>query len=497
MAVLLRARRDVEKLRAAAARRRDIVAGRLYRPQFSDAQLRVLVAYKNRGVDRSVTYRLVMSPLYDKLVHLLPLWLAPNAVTLLGFALVLLSHALLVWHAPYLDTPAPSWVYVMAGLSLFTYMVLDNLDGRQARRTRASSPLGHLFDHGCDAFNVTISGISVLATLQLGQHPLWAYSLLFLTGQFVCYVASLEEYFTGAMILREINGPNEGLILMSLLHVATGLTGPQVWTQSAGQWMGVQLSWNKVLVLSMFLPTMGTAVMTYVAIWDDGRRRKQANIVLQSARASTNIAVCGLINVCWIVFAREDYTRSVVPILWLSCLNFFYLISRMIVCHLTDMKFPTLLKSVIPQALCAANAVFGHMARGGRPLLPQDALLWCALVVTAVFNGWRIYCMITQICDYLNIKCLRLGPLRAAASADAKKAAAAAAASLAAAVGAELPESAGRAAPCGLVPCDLDGLAPAARAASRRAAAPRDLVGGAPRDESGGAGLRLIPSRSG
>lgn len=33
-------------------------------------------------------------------------------------------------------------------------LVQDCIDGKQARRTRSSSPLGQLFDHGCDALCV-------------------------------------------------------------------------------------------------------------------------------------------------------------------------------------------------------------------------------------------------------------------------------------------------------------------------------------------------------
>jgi hypothetical protein len=36
------------------------------------------------------------------------------------------------------------------------YSLLDNLDGRQARRTGTSSPLGELFDHGCDCLAVAV-----------------------------------------------------------------------------------------------------------------------------------------------------------------------------------------------------------------------------------------------------------------------------------------------------------------------------------------------------
>ena len=39
--------------------------------------------------------------------------------------------------------------------------MLDEMDGKQARRTGNSSPLGLLFDHGCDAFNAGISHLCI------------------------------------------------------------------------------------------------------------------------------------------------------------------------------------------------------------------------------------------------------------------------------------------------------------------------------------------------
>lgn len=43
---------------------------------------------------------------------------------------------------------APVWVYLMNAAAVFAYMHLDCIDGKQARRTGSSSPLGQLFDHG-------------------------------------------------------------------------------------------------------------------------------------------------------------------------------------------------------------------------------------------------------------------------------------------------------------------------------------------------------------
>ena len=43
---------------------------------------------------------------------------------------------------------APRWVFFLGGFAVFAYLHLDCVDGKQARRTKSSSPLGQLFDHG-------------------------------------------------------------------------------------------------------------------------------------------------------------------------------------------------------------------------------------------------------------------------------------------------------------------------------------------------------------
>jgi phosphatidylglycerophosphate synthase len=42
-------------------------------------------------------------------------------------------------------------MYFFTALGLFIYQSLDAIDGKQARRTNSQSPLGELFDHGCDS----------------------------------------------------------------------------------------------------------------------------------------------------------------------------------------------------------------------------------------------------------------------------------------------------------------------------------------------------------
>lgn len=55
----------------------------------------------------------------------------------------------------------------MMAVSIIIYQNLDNIDGKQARRTKSSSPLGMLFDHGSDAVSGFLLGAQVLKLLQL------------------------------------------------------------------------------------------------------------------------------------------------------------------------------------------------------------------------------------------------------------------------------------------------------------------------------------------
>jgi ethanolaminephosphotransferase len=50
------------------------------------------------------------------------------------------------------------------------YYTLDNVDGKQARRTHSSSPLGMCMDHGCDVLGVSFIALGV-AQMVLINNP--------------------------------------------------------------------------------------------------------------------------------------------------------------------------------------------------------------------------------------------------------------------------------------------------------------------------------------
>lgn len=69
----------------------------------------------------------------------------------------------------------PRWVPLFSAFAVVSYTILDCLDGKQARRTGTSSPLGQLFDHGCDALSVNLLLASIACSLSMGCG--WAHAL--------------------------------------------------------------------------------------------------------------------------------------------------------------------------------------------------------------------------------------------------------------------------------------------------------------------------------
>jgi phosphatidylglycerophosphate synthase len=70
-----------------------------------------------------------------------------------------MAYALLAYFTPGLTGSPPPWAFYLAAVLMFFYQTLDAIDGKQARRTGSNSPLGQLFDHGCDAICAIFHGL--------------------------------------------------------------------------------------------------------------------------------------------------------------------------------------------------------------------------------------------------------------------------------------------------------------------------------------------------
>jgi len=106
--------------------------------------------------------------------------------------------------------------------SIIIYQHLDNIDGKQARKTsryyfiiESSSPLGMLFDHGSDAVTAFLLAVQVMKILQLtyGMQFLCIYSMIMSTYFFAMW----SQYSVGYFKLGRVNPVDEGLPIYAIL----------------------------------------------------------------------------------------------------------------------------------------------------------------------------------------------------------------------------------------------------------------------------------------
>jgi ethanolaminephosphotransferase len=91
----------------------------------------------------------------------------------------------------------PTFLLIFNGLAVAIYYTMDCMDGKQARRTGTSSPLGQLFDHGVDC----CSNMAHLSTCQsfLLMGPSRGYLFSQVGLQVVFFATQWEEYYTGTL----------------------------------------------------------------------------------------------------------------------------------------------------------------------------------------------------------------------------------------------------------------------------------------------------------
>ncbi len=80
---------------------------------------------------------------------------------------VIASYATMLIYDYTFEKNIPSYCFFFAAFCIFVYSTLDAIDGKQARRTKSSSPLGQLFDHGCDSFSITFFILAICQSAKL------------------------------------------------------------------------------------------------------------------------------------------------------------------------------------------------------------------------------------------------------------------------------------------------------------------------------------------
>jgi cytidyltransferase-like protein len=149
----------------------------------------------------------IFTPFWNWLTTLIPDTVAPNILSLVGLFCILYA-----WHISnnYLGD-YPRTVSIASVLLVFTYMNLDAIDGKHARKIGNQSPLGELFDHSCDNIGLVFMILTFCYNMDITN--LYIQWYLVQTAQLLFLDSHITAFKSRVVKFGKYTGPGEALLL--------------------------------------------------------------------------------------------------------------------------------------------------------------------------------------------------------------------------------------------------------------------------------------------
>lgn len=179
--------------------------------------------FKYKGGSIAYSYEYLWSPLAEKIVKLIPETIAPNLITLIGTVIHIIGNLSLILQ----DENKPVYPYSLLffGICVFVYYTIDNVDGKQARRTKSSTPLGMCMDHGCDVLGVSFIALGVARMAGITDHIILLFTAqIAVLGTF--WLSVWAQYHSkGVLLLGKFNAVDDGIPAVSFMGISTFIFG--------------------------------------------------------------------------------------------------------------------------------------------------------------------------------------------------------------------------------------------------------------------------------
>ncbi|EOA24355.1 hypothetical protein CARUB_v10017594mg [Capsella rubella] len=332
----------------------------------------------------------------------------------MGFMFLLTSALLGYIYSPKLDSPPPRWVHFAHGLLLFLYQTFDAVDGKQARRTNSSSPLGELFDHGCDALGCALETMAYGSTAMCGRDTFWFWVI----SAVPFFGATWEHYFTNTLTLPVVNGPTEGLALIYCGHFFTAIVGAEWWAQPFGKsiplfsWVPFlnEMQMSRIILFTMiFFAVIPTLAINASNVYNVVQSRNGSMLLALAMLYPLVTLIAGVL--IWDYLSPIDLIRNYPHLVVMGTgLAFGFLVGRMILAHLCDE--PKGLKTNMCMSLlylpfALANALTARL-NDGVALVDEFWVLLGYCIFTLSLYGHFATSVIHEITTALGIYCFRI-----------------------------------------------------------------------------------------
>ncbi|XP_017753859.1 PREDICTED: cholinephosphotransferase 1 isoform X3 [Eufriesea mexicana] len=339
-----------------------------------------------------------LQPWWNWLVSKIPLWLAPNLITIVGLIVNIATTLILIYYSPDAKTEAPRWACFLCALGLFIYQSLDAIDGKQARRTGTSTPLGELFDHGCDSISTVFIALSACIAVQLGYYPTWMFFQCF-CAMTLFYCAHWQTYVSGSLRFGKID-VTEAQFSIIMIHLISAVFGPKIWM------MELPYTGTEVKVFPLWA-AVGIAILlaqSSISVILAGGVGKNGSTVAGTSVLSPIIPFSFVVVPAFIIYRKSaEHVYENHPALYILAFGMVAakVTNRLVVAHMTKNEMQYLDSSLIGPAMLFLNQYFNFFIK-------EYYVLWlCFIWVTLdLFRYNAQICL--EICDYMKIKLFKI-----------------------------------------------------------------------------------------
>lgn len=340
-----------------------------------------------------------LQPWWDWLVSKVPLWLAPNLITIVGLIVNIATTLVLVYYSPDAKTEAPRWACFLCALGLFIYQSLDAIDGKQARRTGTSTPLGELFDHGCDSISTVFIALSACIAVQLGYYPAWMFFQCF-CAMTLFYCAHWQTYVSGSLRFGKID-VTEAQFTIIIIHLISAIFGPKIWMMEIPV-LGLGTISNYVAVL--FYAGYIHVFLEFCKVFESGGIGKNGSTIAGTSVLSPIIPFSFVVVPAFIIYRKSaEHVYENHPALYILAFGMVAakVTNRLVVAHMTKNEMEYLDSSLIGPAMLFLNQYFNFFIK-------EYYVLWlCFIWVTLDLLRYSSQICL-EICDYMKIKLFRI-----------------------------------------------------------------------------------------
>lgn len=373
----------------------------------SEEELKGFENYEYTCKDTSPLSNYVMHPFWDQAVKLVPRGVAPNVLTMSGFVLTLVNVGLLSYYdwvfyassdlhpeAP----PVPPWVWLVCAVNQFLAHTLDGIDGKHARRTGSSGPLGELFDHGLDSWATLFMPVclySVFGQAEMSCNT-WRFLLVLCNIHFCFILSHWEKYNTGILYLPWGYDISQMILLGSF--ILTYLYSYRLWKFTVFG-LGAGECLELALHAGSFFMTMPMCLYNIHRAWQEGRLRQPS--WWEAVRPLLSGVVLFALALSWAIASPGDVLSSQPRLFYFLLGTLFSNIScRLIISQMTSTRCEAFNLLLLPMALGVAGCLWVQS--------DETMVLYLLATLVALAHVHYGVCVVQQMCHHFHIHCFSL-----------------------------------------------------------------------------------------